>query len=129
VAIYGVGLTLAALALVVGGIGVMNIMFVSVKERTREIGVRKAVGAKKRAILLQFLLEAIVICLLGGIIGIVLAMGLRLVLESGLGLVTALPVSTIAIAFSICVGVGVLAGVAPAWQAARTEPIRALRYE
>ena len=128
-AIYGVGLTLASLALVVGGIGVMNIMFVSVKERTREIGVRKAVGAKKRAVLLQFLLEAIVICLLGGAMGVLCAVGLQAVLEGVLGLATALPVSTLVLAFSICVGVGILAGLAPAWQAARIEPIRALRYE
>jgi putative ABC transport system permease protein len=128
-AIYGVGLTLASLALVVGGIGVMNIMFVSVKERTREIGVRKAVGAKKRAVLLQFLLEAIVICLLGGVMGVAGAFGLQAVLEGVLGLATALPVSTLVLAFSICVGVGILAGLAPAWQAARIEPIRALRYE
>ncbi|MFB6248191.1 MAG: ABC transporter permease [Salinibacter sp.] len=127
-AIYGVGLFLTGLALVVGGIGVMNIMFVSVRERTKEIGIRKAVGAKKHTILLQFLIEAVIVCLLGGVIGLGLsalgAMGIR-----ALGFAAALPMETVAIAFGICVGVGVLFGIAPAWQAATADPIEALRYE
>ena len=128
IAIYGVGLFLTGLALVVGGIGVMNIMFVSVRERTKEIGIRKAVGAKKYTILLQFLIEAVIVCLIGGLIGLGLsalgAMGIR-----ALGFAAALPMETVAVAFGICVGVGVLFGIAPAWQAATADPIEALRYE
>lgn len=127
-AIYGVGLFLTGLALVVGGIGVMNIMFVSVRERTKEIGIRKAVGAKKYTILLQFLIEAVIVCLIGGLIGLGLsalgAMGI-----SALGFTTSLPMQTVVIAFVICVGVGILFGIAPAWQAATADPIEALRYE
>lgn len=127
-AIYGVGLFLTGLALVVGGIGVMNIMFVSVRERTKEIGIRKAVGAKRRTILLQFLIEAIIVCLIGGLIGVgVSALGALGV--SALGFSASLPLQTVAIAFGICVGVGILFGIAPAWQAATADPIEALRYE
>lgn len=128
IAIYGVGLFLTGLALVVGGIGVMNIMFVSVRERTKEIGIRKAVGAKERTILFQFLVEAVIVCLIGGVIGLGVsalgAMGVR-----ALGLTATLPAQTVAVAFLICVGVGVLFGIAPAWQAATSDPIEALRYE
>jgi putative ABC transport system permease protein len=128
VAIYGVGLFLTGLALVVGGIGVMNIMFVSVRERTKEIGIRKAVGAKKRTILFQFLVEAVIVCLIGGALGLGVsalgAMGIR-----ALGFTAALPMQTVALAFGICVGVGILFGIAPAWQAANADPIEALRYE
>ncbi len=128
IAIYGVGLFLTGLALVVGGIGVMNIMFVSVRERTKEIGIRKAVGAKKRTILFQFLVEAVIVCLIGGVLGLGLsalgAMGV-----SALGLTASLPAQTVVLAFVICVGVGILFGIAPAWQAATADPIDALRYE
>ena len=128
IAIYGVGLFLTGLALVVGGIGVMNIMFVSVRERTKEIGIRKAVGAKQRTILFQFLVEAVIVCLIGGVIGLgVSALGAMGV--SALGLTASLPMQTIVVAFGICVGVGILFGIAPAWQAATADPIEALRYE
>jgi putative ABC transport system permease protein len=128
IAIYGVGLFLTGLALVVGGIGVMNIMFVSVRERTKEIGIRKAVGAKQRTILFQFLVEAVIVCLIGGVIGLgVSALGAMGV--SALGLTASLPMQTIVVAFVICVGVGILFGIAPAWQAATADPIEALRYE
>ena len=125
--IYLIGIFLTALSLLVGGIGVMNIMFVSVKERTKEIGIRKAVGAKRRTILLQFMIEAITICLIGGLIGVLIAMAL--IGAISLILPAALPVSTVVIAFLICVLVGVVFGLAPAWSAAKAEPIAALRYE
>jgi putative ABC transport system permease protein len=127
VATYGVGLFLTTLSLLVGGIGVMNIMFVSVKERTREIGVRKALGATRRAILLQFLIEAVLISLLGGVIGVALAalaaVGINQVFTAQLS------VGTVLLAFAICGFVGVGFGLLPAWQAARARPIDALRYE
>ena len=126
-AIYGVGLFLTALSLLVGGIGVMNIMFVSVKERTREIGIRKAIGAPRRAILLQFLIEAVTVCSLGGIVGVALAFGFATLINQ---VFTAyLSVGTVMLAFGICVGVGVVFGFVPAWTAARAQPIEALRYE
>jgi putative ABC transport system permease protein len=127
-AIWGVGLFLTALALVVGGIGVMNIMFVSVRERTKEIGIRKAVGAKKRTILMQFLIEAVIICLLGGALGVGLS-GLLAMGVNALGMTAVMPFSTVLVAVGICVGVGLIFGVAPAWQAATADPIEALRYE
>ncbi|MEM0964084.1 MAG: ABC transporter permease, partial [Bacteroidota bacterium] len=124
---YSVGLFLTALALLVGGIGVMNIMFVSVKERTREIGVRKALGATRRAILFQFLVEAVAICLVGGAIGVVIAAVVALGLDQ---VFTAeLSGGTVALAFGICAVVGVAFGLIPAWQAAKARPIEALRYE
>ena len=127
VATYGVGLFLTALSLLVGGIGVMNVMFVSVKERTREIGVRKALGATRRAILLQFLIEAVLICCLGGVIGVALAAGVAVAIDQ---VFTAeLSGGTVALAFLICGVVGVAFGLVPAWQAARARPIDALRYE
>jgi len=125
-AIYGVGLFLTGLSLLVGGIGVMNIMFVSVKERTREIGIRKALGATRRAILAQFLVEAVVVCMIGGLIGI----GLSFIVTALINQVftAVLSPATVMIAFAICVGVGVTFGFIPAWSAARLHPIEALRY-
>ena len=125
--IYLIGIFLTALSLIVGGIGVMNIMFVSVKERTKEIGIRKAVGAKRRTILLQFMIEAIAICLVGGLLGVVLAIACIGLIS--LILPAYLPVSTIIVAFFICILVGIVFGLAPAWSAAKSEPIAALRYE
>ncbi len=126
-AIYGVGLFLTGLALLVGGIGVMNIMFVSVRERTREIGIRKAVGASRRAILTQFLLEAVVVCMIGGVIGVALSVGVTYAIN--LVFTAVLSPLTVALAFGICVGIGILFGFIPAWSAARSRPIDALRYE
>jgi len=126
-AIFAIGIGLTALSLLVGGIGVMNIMFVSVKERTREIGVRKAVGARSSNILTQFLIEAIIVCSLGGVLGIVLAIPISLVVQTILP--SSLDGTVVLIAFGVCVLVGTIFGLAPAWTAARSEPIDALRYE
>ncbi len=126
-AIYGIGIGLTALALLVGGIGVMNIMFVSVRERTREIGIRKAVGAPARSILIQFLIEAVIVCLVGGLIGVLLALPLGLAVQ--LMLPSSLDLQMVGIAFGICVLVGIIFGLAPAYTAATEEPIEALRYE
>lgn len=125
--IYGIGLFLTFLSLLVGGIGVMNIMFVSVKERTREIGIRKAVGARRRAIMMQFLLEAVFVCIGGGAIGIVLSYGVAQLINSFFTAV--LSPGTVILAFSICVGVGILFGYIPARSAARSRPIESLHAE
>ncbi|NNE35154.1 MAG: FtsX-like permease family protein, partial [Rhodothermales bacterium] len=125
--IYFIGIGLTALSLLVGGIGVMNIMFVSVKERTREIGVRKAVGARASNVLMQFLVEAVIVCVLGGMIGVAIAIPISFLIGSILP--SSLDVFVVMIAFGVCVGVGLVFGLAPAWTAARSEPIEALRYE
>ncbi|WP_343421511.1 FtsX-like permease family protein [Candidatus Flexifilum breve] len=121
---------LAGISLVVGGIGVMNIMLVTVNERTREIGLRKAVGAQRGDIVFQFLTEAVVMALFGGLLGILLAVGGSLLISA---LVDSLPVvvqaSSIALAVGISVSVGVFFGVYPASRAASLNPIDALRYE
>lgn len=120
---------IAAISLLVGGIGVMNIMLVSVAERTREIGVRKALGATRQQILLQFLIEAMVLTSLGGIIGIMFAYGLTALVAAVLGyaFVLSIPVTIAAVLFSSLVGV--VFGLLPANQAAKLSPIEALRYE
>jgi putative ABC transport system permease protein len=122
-----VGLFITGLSLFVGGIGIMNIMFVSVAERTREIGIRKAIGAKRRTILLQFLSEAASICLLGGLIALGIAWPLTLLLQLVLPATMSLPVVTIALFVSLLTGV--LSGFFPAWRAARMNPVDALRNE
>ncbi|MFQ6615703.1 MAG: ABC transporter permease [Fidelibacterota bacterium] len=127
-AIGGTGVFITVLSLVVGGIGIMNIMFVSVKERTREIGVRKALGATRRAIMIQFLTEAVLICGLAGGVGLVLAF-------VGSGLIdrfifpSVMPVWLAVLAFILSLSVGVISGLAPSYQAARVHPIESLRYE
>ncbi len=120
---------IAAVSLLVGGIGIMNIMLVSVTERTREIGVRKALGATKIAILFQFLIEAIVLCLLGGLVGVLLGTGGAMALSSLGGFNTTVDISSVMLAFVFSATVGVLFGVWPARRAAALDPIVALRYE
>jgi ABC-type antimicrobial peptide transport system permease subunit len=120
---------IAAISLVVGGIGIMNIMLVSVTERTREIGLRKAVGATRMDILLQFLTESIVVSCVGGICGIALARVVTLILSSVAGWATTITVSSVVLAFSFSAGVGLLFGLYPARRAALLHPIDALRYE
>jgi putative ABC transport system permease protein len=125
--IAGVGLFITGLSLAVGGIGIMNIMFVSVAERTREIGIRKAIGAKRRTILLQFLIEAATICLLGGLVGLGIAWPLSRVMDQFLPATLSLPIVGMALGVSILTGV--VAGFLPAWRAARMNPVDALRAE
>ena len=113
----------------VGGIGIMNIMLVSVRERTREIGIRKAVGARERDILAQFLVEALTLSLLGGLIGIVVGLSVSALIGRIAGWGFAFSPSTVAAAVLFSLAVGVVFGVWPARQAARLDPISALRYE
>jgi putative ABC transport system permease protein len=120
---------IAAVSLLVGGIGIMNIMLVSVTERTREIGVRKALGATQANILLQFLIEAVVLCLLGGSVGILLGTGMAWGLKQGLQWNAAVGPSSVLIAFVFSAAVGIIFGVWPARRAASLDPIEALRYE
>jgi len=120
---------IASISLVVGGIGIMNIMLVSVRERTREIGIRKAIGARGSDILLQFLVEALVLSLLGGLIGIVLGVAASAVIAAIAGWGFSFSPITVVVAVGFSLVVGVVFGVWPARQAARLDPITALRYE
>lgn len=122
-----VGLFITGLSLFVGGIGIMNIMFVSVAERTKEIGVRKAIGAKRRAILLQFLTEAAAICLGGGLVGLAIAWPLTLLIGRFMPATMSLPIVGLALLVSLITGI--VAGFIPAWRAARLNPVDALRNE
>jgi putative ABC transport system permease protein len=123
-----VGLIVTGISLFVGAVGVMNIMLVSVTERTREIGIRKAIGATRRSILMQFLFESSAICLLGGAIGIALAAGVTAILNATV-MPASLSLPILGIAVLVSILVGVIAGVAPAYRGARLDPIEALRYE
>ena len=120
---------IAAVSLLVGGIGIMNIMLVSVTERTREIGIRKALGATKMNILFQFLIEAVVLCILGGILGIAVGAGGAVIFTKTMGWNTEVGLSSIFVAFFFSAFVGVVFGVYPARRAAGLDPIVALRYE
>jgi putative ABC transport system permease protein len=121
--------SIAAVSLVVGGIGIMNIMLVSVTERTREIGVRKALGATKGNILLQFLIEALTLCILGGAIGILLGIGATIVLARVMQWNTLISPAAVVVAFGFSALVGLFFGIYPARRAASLDPIVALRYE
>ena len=127
VAIGGTGLFITLLSLIVGGIGIMNIMFVSVKERTREIGVRKAIGATRRMILSQFLMEAVTICFIAGLVGLFLAYVSTIFINKNFPSTLPLGLSISAIVMSMVVGV--LSGFIPAYQASKLDPIDSLRYE
>ena len=123
-----IGMVITSISLFVGGIGVMNIMFVSVTERTREIGIRKAIGAKRRSILVQFLFESAAICLTGGLIGVVLSFGVASLINKLL-LPASVSLPIVLVALLVSLATGVLSGIIPAWRASRLNPIDALRYE
>jgi putative ABC transport system permease protein len=125
--IAAVGLFITGLSLFVGAVGIMNVMFVSVAERTREIGVRKAIGARRRTILIQFLIEAVGICLLGGIIAVALAWPILIAMRHFLP--ATLSITAVTLALSVSVLTGVVAGLLPAWRASRLDPVEALRSE
>ncbi|PYJ00039.1 MAG: hypothetical protein DME25_21610, partial [Verrucomicrobia bacterium] len=125
--IASIGFFITGLSLFVGGIGIMNIMFVSVAERTREIGIRKALGARRRTILVQFLIEAAGICLIGGLVALGLAWPLTLLMQKLMPAVLSLIV--VSIALLVALVTGVLSGFFPAWRAARMNPVDALRSE
>jgi putative ABC transport system permease protein len=122
-------LLISSISLAVGGIGIMNIMLVAVTERTREIGVRKALGAPRRAILLQFLLEAVLLTVVGGLFGILLGAGVAVLVRSLSGLPTFVSPASVVAAVAVSTGVGVFCGLYPAMRASRLDPVEALRYE
>ncbi len=121
------GILITALSLFVGAIGIMNIMFVSVSERTKEIGIRKAIGAKTWSILFQFLSEAALICLLGGLIGLAISFPLSLIIDQVLP--TSMPLDVVLLALLISAAVGIISGFLPAYKASKLNPVDALRYE
>lgn len=123
------GLGISAIALLCASVGIMSIMFVSVTERTREIGLRKSIGARKRDILLQFLLEAIALSLMGCFVGIVLGWLVGNTLAAQMNVPMIMPWFWIGVAISVCTGIGIVFGFVPAWRASRLEPVEALRYE
>jgi len=122
-------LVVSIIALIAAGVGIMNIMLVSVTERTKEIGIRKALGARKKNILLQFLIEAVVLCIIGGVIGIFIGIAIGNLAGSAINAQAAVPYDWVILGISLCVFVGVLFGTYPAYKAANLDPIEALRYE
>jgi putative ABC transport system permease protein len=128
-ALYGVAIGVGLITLVVGGIGIMNIMLVSVTERTREIGVRRALGARRRTILFQFLLESSVVAAVGGSVGTALGLGIAWLIQLVTPLAAAVTPSAVVLGVVFSAAVGLLFGSWPAWRAARLDPVEALRYE
>jgi putative ABC transport system permease protein len=120
---------IASISLLVGGIGIMNIMLVSVTERTREIGIRMAIGANRRAILLQFLLEAMMICFMGGMMGVLFGVGGAWLVSKLVDMLIVITLGMILLAFAFASGVGIFFGFYPARKAASLKPVDALRYE
>jgi len=120
---------IAGISLLVGGIGIMNIMLASVNERTREIGVRRALGASKNDIVIQFLVEATLISLFGGLFGILVGIGLSFGISVYTGWMTVIPLKAVLLAFTVSISVGIVFGSFPAVKAANLDPVTALRYE
>jgi putative ABC transport system permease protein len=122
-------MSIASISLIVGGIGIMNILLVSVTERTREIGLRMALGAKRRHIMLQFLIEAIIMTVMGGLLGIAAGIGGAQLLTTLVGWPAIISPQAVAIAFLFSIAVGIFFGLYPANKASKLNPIEALRYE
>ncbi len=123
-----IGLMITSLSLIVGSVGIANIMFVSVKERTKEIGIRKAIGARRKTILLQFLIESVIICLVGGLVGISISFPISLIIDAFV-LPTAMPLWVIILGIIVSLFFGVLSGFFPAYSASKLNPVDSLRYE
>ena len=122
-------MVISSIALMVGGIGVMAIMTISVTERTREIGVRQAIGARRREILVQFLIEAAVLTSVGGILGVLMGSAIGLLVNLISGFPVSLPWWSFALGLGFSARIGIFFGMLPAWRASRLDPIEALRYE
>ena len=128
-AIYLVMIVISSIGLLVGGVGVMNIMLVSVTERTREIGIRKAIGARRKDVLWQFLIEAMTLSGTGGILGRIVGVGLSKFISLVSPLPSTIPIFWVFLGFVVAVSVGLFFGIYPAYRATRVDPIVSLRYE